>query len=858
MRWNIFTCKKDICIYRNKPIKSESVIKSYTGMKILLTIAMIFVVATGMSQDSLVINEQDYFEMDGLDVIVFSDFYPSGHQSGITIIQHGNRVAANGDLRLEPAPGQWSPVPKGGALNVDRVKRTISKTLWYPDSSKNRKGFNPINYPDLILHYTVSVIALDGSSFRIVVDLDEPLPDEWAGKAGFNLELFPGDLFGKSYLMDNTTGIFPTQPNGPMMKHDQEILTQPLATGSVLVLAPEEDLQRLTISSPNQQLELWDDRSTHNNGWFKIRSIIPAGTTRGAVEWIITPNVLPGWRYEPVVQVSQVGYHPRQKKIAIVEMDKKDKPDEEFRLYKLGKEGRILVKTGIPEHWGRFLRYNYATLDFSEISEPGMYQLSYGAYLTHPFKISGDVFERHAWQPALEYYLPVQMCHMRINEKYRVWHDCCHLDDAVMAPVNTTHFDGYSQGPSTLCNYQPMQTVPGLNQGGWHDAGDYDLRVESQMGTVWMLALMIEEFGLDYDATLIDPVKKLVEIHVPDGKNDAIQQIEHGLASVLGGYRSMGRLYRGIICPTIRQYVLLGDASAMTDNLFYNDSLKIKVPPGIYSGIADDRWVFTEDNPRRELYVAAALSAASRVLIKSNPGLADEALKTALALWSSASSVEGNTSSKVIALSELILTAHDPKLKKKLISMKEEIIHDIGRCGWAVGHVIHQIEDRNFRDEITSAVKNYQQQLKMQTESDSPYGVPYKPHIWGAGWNIQQFGVEQYFFHKGWPELVTTDYFENSLNFILGVHPGINTSSFASGIGAKSVTVAYGVNRADWSFIPGGVVSGTALIRPDLPELKIWPYLWQQTEYVMGGGATNYMFLVMAVDALYNKVVTSE
>jgi len=33
---------------------------------------------------------------------------------------------------------------------------------------------------------------------------------------------------------------------------------------------------------------------------------------------------------------------------------------------------------------------------------------------------------------------------------------------------------------------------------------------------------------------------------------------------------------------------------------------------------------------------------------------------------------------------------------------------------------------------------------------------------------------------------------------------------------------------------------------PDFPELKEWPYFWQQTEYVMGGGATNFMFLVLA------------
>ena len=47
------------------------------------------------------------------------------------------------------------------------------------------------------------------------------------------------------------------------------------------------------------------------------------------------------------------------------------------------------------------------------------------------------------------------------------------------------------------------------------------------------------------------------------------------------------------------------------------------------------------------------------------------------------------------------------------------------------------------------------------------------------------------------------------------------------------------------------MISGTNLIRPNLPELKTWPYFWQQTEYVLGGGATNYMFLTLAADKLY-------
>ncbi|MEZ4828685.1 MAG: hypothetical protein R3C61_20730 [Bacteroidia bacterium] len=135
---------------------------------------------------------------------------------------------------------------------------------------------------------------------------------------------------------------------------------------------------------------------------------------------------------------------------------------------------------------------------------------------------------------------------------------------------------------------------------------------------------------------------------------------------------------------------------------------------------------------------------------------------------------------------------------------------------------------------IRAAMAEY---AKTQAErvKETPFGVEYRPNIWGAGWGIQSFGVNQYFLHKGYPDLFPAEPMLNSLNFVLGVHPGNNTASFVSGVGVESIIVAYGVNRDEWSYIPGGSVSGTALIRPDLPELKIWPYFWQQTEYVMGG-----------------------
>ncbi len=443
------------------------------GLSVVLILCLIQPL---FSQQSLTINEKGYFEKPGLNVMVFSDYYPDGHQTGVTVIQHGLRVAANGDLRLETSPGQWSPVPKKGRTIIDKEKQKITTYLWYPDTSKNRRGFNPIEYPDLVLRYQVSVNALANNSFRISVDLDKPLPVEWAGKIGFNFELFPGHLFGKSYIMDNSPGQFMTQPSGPLMDDHGEFIANPLAKGSKLIIAPEDDKMRMTIESKSSVLELHDGRTNHNNGWYIVRSIVPANATTNVIEWTVTPNVIKNWLYEPVIQVSQVGYHPGQPKKVIIEQDSRDKEAGEVIVYRFTSVGKEIAARGKPVSWGNFLRYNYFIFDFSGVRNPGIYMAEYRSKKSNPFQIDEKIYDRGVWQPVLEYFLPVQMCHMRINEKYRVWHGACHLDDALMAPVNLNHFDGYLQGPSTLTKYKSGEHVPGLNSGGWHDAGDYDLR----------------------------------------------------------------------------------------------------------------------------------------------------------------------------------------------------------------------------------------------------------------------------------------------------------------------------------------------------------------------------------------------
>lgn len=806
-----------------------------------------FAISSVIAQSNqLTIQPEDYLGKRGFDVLVFNNNYAEGHQGAIEVLLHDNRIATNGDLRLEPTPGQWSPAPKLKNREVQRGEQVISATLVYPDSSKNRKGFNPIFYPDLYFKYHVHVEPAEDGVI-VTVDLEEPLPEAWIGKVGFNLELFPEWLFGKSYMMDGEVGIFPRKPVGSMNKDaDGELQPEPMATGQSLVVSPEREHNRLVIENLQGDLTLYDGRFKHNNGWFIVRSLVESGATDGAIKWKISAYPDPDWKREPVIQVSQAGYHPAQQKQAIIEADTLVDLASSVELKKFNRQGQAeTVSSGAPQPWGRFLRYDYYTFDFSDITEPGLYYVQSGDYKSHTFRVAGDIYNDQTWQATLEYFLPVQMCHMKVREKYRTWHGRCHLDDALMAPTDSNHFDGYVQGSSTLTDFEPYEPVPGLNAGGWHDAGDYDLRVESQAGTVHKLAMIYDEFGIEYDETTVDQAGKVVEIHQPDGKADILQQIEHGLLTLLGGYDNLGRLYRGIICNDKRQYVLLGDASTMTDNQVYTKGEK---GPGM-----DDRWVFTEENPWRALYVVQGLASASRAIEAYDADLSQRSARAATEIFNEYAPGKGDLNAMAInAAVELYLTTNEEQYLERIVDSKETINKEIGRVGWSVSRVITHIDKRSFKRVYEKALEEYASTVDERL-AQNPYGVPYDPGIWGDGWDIQSFGVNQYFLNQRYPGLFPKEQFISALQYVLGVHQGTNTKSYVSGVGNSSVTTAYGINRGDWSFIPGGSVSGTGLIRPNLPELKHWPFFWHQTEYVMGGAATDFMFLSIAADQVLNQ-----
>jgi endoglucanase len=792
------------------------------------------------------LNDQEYFERPGVSVLVFHDYYPEGRQGGLEIIQHGERVAALGDVRLEAVPGQWGLLSAAGKRVVDRAA--------------NRAEV-PARFEKAGIAYRVRVEP-DGEALLVTVDLDEPLPPQFTGQAGFNLELFPPAYFGKSYHLGRTDGVFPRQPNGPTEVKATAVSAKPLAEGPVFTAAAEDPLRRLTIESLTGPIRFSDGRNTDTHGWYLLRSLIPTGASRGAVRWRITPNAVASWRRPPVIGLSQVGYHPAQEKRAVIELDPRTGTLPPAVLLKIDPvKGPVPALEAPVKRWGRFLRYDYAIFDFSAVREPGAYLVRFGQTESSPFVIAPDIYRHDVWQPTLETFLPVQMCHVRVVDRGRIWHNACHLDDALQAPrgYDISFIDGYKQGPATETRFAGEEHIPGLDRGGWHDAADHDLAGGAQAWATMVLALTREAFGLDSDQTAVDEARRNVTLHLSDGKPDILQQVVQGVEYMLGGYRAAGHAIGGISDPDLAQYVTFGEPASITDGRVFDPLLKEDEVRCDRSGRRDDRLAFTNRDTALQYATAASLAASSRVLRGFEDALAKECLETAVKIWDFehthpsvrarvAYVPESVEAQEVLAASELLITTKDGAYAVRLEALLPAIEAQVSEVGWAAARALPYIQSSGFSKRLAEIMVAYSAKLASDL-AGMPYGVPWDPQVWGVTWDIQDYAVKQFYLHEAYPKDFGRENILRVLDYVLGCHPASNTS-LVSAVGAKSMTVAYGINLNDWTHIPGGGVSGPSLIRPDFPELKEpFPYLWQQAEYVLTG-ATTYVFTVLAADRL--------
>jgi len=810
--------------------------------------AVCMTLAAHAGAPKLTLSPNDTLEMQGLSVIVHQNlFHPvffDEKNAGIQLILHGDRIATDGEVRLNPTPEQWDPVP----AFVSRVRGPKPNQLIVTST-----------YKEVGLKYRIEVTA-EGQGFRIAVDLDQPLPQALAGKAGFNLDFLPTTYFGKTYLMDAAPGLFPRTPNGPMAT-DGSGDPMPLASGGKsITLSPEDPLTRVTITSDAAPLALYDARNRAQNGWFVVRSAILAGAKDNAVVWHVHPNVVKGWVRQSVVSFNQAGYTPGRNKVALIELDPRFKAPDEAVLVKLTADGKLLpVLRAKTRPWGKWTRYNYASFDFSGEREPGIYAISYAGKTTNPFRISTDAYAR-IWQPSLDTYLAEQMDHMAIREQYRVWSGLSHMDDARQAPPNHVHFDGYKMGPNLDSPFQPGEHIPGLNVGGWQDAGDYDIQTPDNAWVVLNLVWGRELFGLNWDETSIDEAAHAVEIRKPDGVNDALQQIRHGTLQLLAQYKVFGHAIVGIIDPVLKQYTHLGDSGSQTDRMIYDPKLGPNESNGAYSGKPDDRWAFTSDVPANDYHVAGALAAASRALKDLDPALSAEALAAAKVMWANQQNpgdrmdrpAQGNWNEGALELGavsatvEMVLaTKGDPTYTAKLKSLLPVITQHFE---WMGGTAVRAIPymDADYRAQLASAVKEAKTKIDANLAT-SPFGVPVSMDTWAGAGEVAMFGSNMYVLHKAFPEIIGPEYTINALDYILGRHP-VHNLSLVTTVGTASKLIMYGHNRADYSFVPGAMVPGVLVIKPDFPEQKVdWPFLWFENESTV---ATTTAYILAANAAI--------
>ena len=837
------------------------------------------------SSESLILNASGYFEKRGVNVLAFSNefngMFFDEKTAGIELIHHGVRTVTGGAVRFQNTPEQWDLVPKVIDRKVETEARRIEVTLRYETLQFDAK---------------VAVVA-KGKGVEIQVSLDKPLPAEWVGKAGFNLEFLPAAYLEKSYMANGKPGFFPHYPSGQMLvKPDSEKIAQfgghntfdhrgrneflvptPLAVGNHFVLAPEDPERRVVIQSANSDLLLFDGRNLAQNGWFVVRSLFPANKTGTVLTWYLEPNAVSKWIREPVIGFSQVGYLPNQEKVAVIELDKNDTPLQSASLFRVGSDGSHKeCFTGKVELWGNYLRYQYAKFPFSAVKEPGIYYIVYGGHRTNSFVIAPDVYS-NIWHPTLDVWFPAQMDHMAVNEGYRMWHGVPFLDDCLQAPLNHEHFDGYRMGDTTDTKYKPLERIPGMAVGGWFDAGDFDIQTGSHNSVISSFVKTFEDFGVKRDMTFIDQKNRYVDMHRPDGVPDLLQQVEHGALNLVAQCENIGHPVRGIVVPALHQYHHLGDASTETDNLPYNRNLAPYETDGKSSGTPDDRWAFTTRSSSLDYQTAGALAAASRVLKGYNDNLSARSLASAIRLVKEADAATaqsgGNNSSAIgrradsDALLQLYITTRERTYLDRVMQQISATLEPrtgatgggqnfSGGRGLLTALKALPYADAAFKERLRAYVLGYKESLAT-LEKQNPYGVPITLGGWGGSGGVVNFAITNYYAYKAFPDIMKKEDVLKGVNYIFGCHPYSNVS-FVNGVGAKTKKVAYGTNRADFATIAGGIVPGLILLKPDFLENKDdWPFLWGENEVTIGGSA-EYLLLGNALNALVQEMLSAE
>ena len=557
--------------------------------------------------------------------------------------------------------------------------------------------------------------------------------------------------------------------------------------------------------------------------------------------WTVEPHAVPNWIREPNIGFSQVGYIPEQPKVAVIELDKNDVQTGSASLMRLNPDGTTTVAySATVKPWGPYYKYNYVKFDFSSVKEPGVYYIQYGNTKTNDFLIDEHVYDKIT-DATTDVWVPIHMNHMYVTEGYRTWHGEPFKEGYLQAP-ESDHFDLHSQGKTTDTKYKPYELIPGLNVGGFFDAGDFDIETGSNINVVQNFIRTWELFHPQRDETFVSQEQRYVELHRPDGKPDILQFIEHGVLNLVTQAEQIGHMSQTLSNSILDNYHHLGDAASITDGLHYDPSLKpYEVSAdGKRSGTPDDMWAFTTRNPRLDLQAAGVFTSAARVLKGYNDDLAARAQKQADRLRKEANELiakRPNRRDRQAEADNDWLTGIGDGTTSGASRISRDVIRNLQTMLDSI-----PMKDASYKEKLRPAVQQYAEYIK-SFDKQNPYGVPIGLGNWAGVNAVLNFGITVNYAHIYYPDIVSKDEVYRVANWLYGCHPYHNYSFVAVVGAARPKQVFYGNNRADFSAIPGNVAPGLLFRKPDhFENFDDWPFLWGQNEGTIAGNTQYVIF----------------
>ena len=230
---------------------------------------------------------------------------------------------------------------------------------------------------------------------------------------------------------------------------------------------------------------------------------------------------------KPAIVVNQVGYLPQWQKQAFLRQttitDAKINQQSTAELVDRDTNKEIATLSLKPTVVDSDTKDAIATIDFSNVTQPGNYYLRAGKFKSAPFAIGKDVYQDTLVKLLRSYY--IQRCGVAIDDPISgISHPPCHLRDGIVArQQDETRIDAV---------------------GGWHDGGAYNKYVATATVTIGrLLSLYEQNSDLFPDSQLNIPQSD-------NGKSDLLDEMKFGLDWLLKMQRDDGAVYRKVAGKT--------------------------------------------------------------------------------------------------------------------------------------------------------------------------------------------------------------------------------------------------------------------------------------------------------------------